>query len=107
MPTFYRVVKTDPPKETDFLSHQARGVVLRRDTPYYRRLAEGVLVSSTLEAARSLARRFPAMGRFVAILDIAEGGVVTFEQTTEVSTHYTLWGEPRDILERVVSVAPL
>lgn len=107
MPTFYRVVQTDPPTEADFLSHKARGVVLRRDTPYYRRLSEGVSVSSTLEAARSLAARFPAMGRFIAILDIAEGGAIVFEQTTEVSTHHTLWGEPRDILERMISVVPL
>jgi hypothetical protein len=51
MPTFYRIVKTDPPTEADFLSHRARGIPLQRDTPELRRSWEGVSVYRTPEAA--------------------------------------------------------
>ena len=107
MATFYRVVKTNPPTESDFISYRARGIRLRRDTPENRRLWEGVSVASSLGAARNLAARFPVMGQYIAVLDVPEGGLVRFEQTTDVSTHYTLWGEPRVMLEMVISVVPL
>ena len=106
MATFYRVVQTNPPTEADFLSHKARGVPLRGDTPELRRSWEGVSVTSTLEAAQNLAARFPRLGQFIAILELSEGGPVRFEQTLESPTHYDLWGEAGKILMAVVAVVP-
>src|SRR5688572_4361004 len=104
MAIFYRVVKTNPPTEADFLSHRARGVRLRHDTAESRRLWEGVSVTDSFETSRVLAERFPVMGDFVAVLEVPEQAAVTFEQTTDVPSHYTLWGSPRDMLDLVVSV---
>jgi hypothetical protein len=106
MPTFYRVVRTNPPTEADFASHRARGVPLQHDTPEHRRSWEGVSVTSTLDAARGLAATFPRLGTFIAVLDLQEGGPVLFEQTLGSPTHYDLWGEPRAMLAAVVAVVP-
>jgi hypothetical protein len=44
------------------------------------------------------------MGHFVAVIEVSDHAAVTFEQTTDVPSHYTLWGRPRDMLDLVVSV---
>ena len=106
MATFFRIVKTDPPTEADFLSYKALGRPLLRDTPSQRRSWEGVSVTSTLEAARALTVRAPNLGRFIAELELVEGGAVRFAQTGGAPAHYDLWGEPRDMLAAVVRVVP-
>lgn len=80
---------------------------LRHDTPEYRRSWEGVSTTSTLEAAQSLAARFPRLGAFVAVLELEADGPVRFEQTLGAPTHYDLWGAPDDMLAAVVSVIAL
>jgi hypothetical protein len=104
MPTFYRIVRTDPPTEVDFASHRALGRRLRRDTPALRRSWEGVSVTSTEAAIRDLARRLPQLGRFIAVLSIPDHGPVRYEQSGESPAHYDLFGEPRDMLAAVVTV---
>jgi hypothetical protein len=104
MATFYRVVKANPPTERDFYSYRELGLPLRRDTPELRRSWEGVSVRSTLDSARDLVRQFPRLGRFIAILELLEGGPVRWEQTFGDLTHYDLHGDPRDMLAAVVAV---
>ena len=106
MATFFRIVKADPPTEADFLSYKALGRPLLRDTPSLRRSWEGVSVTSRLEAARALAARAPSLGRFIAVLELVEGGPVRFAQTGGAPEHYDLWGEPHDMLAAVVRVVP-
>jgi len=105
--TFYRIVKSDPPAESDFLSYRALGRPLLRDTPSQRRSWEGVSVTSTIDAARALAARAPSLGRFIAILELTETGPVRFGQTGGVRQHYDLWGESGDMLAAVVRVVPI
>ncbi len=81
MALFYRVVKTDPPTEADFLSLRALGRVLRSGRPDLRRSWEGVSVSSTAAGARETATRHPRTGSFIATVDLGEGVTVPFEQT--------------------------
>ncbi len=107
MPTFYRVVLTDPPTLWDFLSHETRGIRLRRDTPHHRRLWVGLSVMDSEAAARELAQRLPQLGSFIAAVEVSEGGPITFEQTTPDLRHYTLWGDPTAMLARVRSVVPV
>lgn len=107
MPTLYRIVKSDPPTEADFLSYKAIGRPLLRDTPSQRRSWEGISVTSTLGAARVLAARAPSLGRFIAILELDENGPIRFAQTGRASEHYDLWGEPGEILATVVRVVPV
>jgi hypothetical protein len=107
MPTFYRVVLTNPPTLWDFLSHEKRGIRLRRDTPHHFRLWEGVSVMNAESAARDLANRLPQLGSFIAAVDVSEHGPIAFEQTTPDVRHFTLWGDAADMLVRVRSVVPV
>ena len=104
MPTFYRVVKTSPPTERDFLWHLALGRRIRNPTPAVLRDAAGVSVTLTTDGARSLVEDFPQMGSFIAAVEIEEDGPIGYEQTGLYPEHYTLWGEPADLLARVRSV---
>ena len=69
MPIFYRIVRTNPPTEADFLSYEALGRPLYRDTPELRRSWEAVSVYDEVESARETVRRFPQIGTFIAELD--------------------------------------
>ena len=106
MPTFYRIVRTDPPTETDFLSHKALGRRLRHDTPEYRRSWEGISVYDTLEAARENRARFPRLSGFIAELEIAEGGPIAYAKTLTDPNHYDVWGAPAALLQMVRRVLP-
>lgn len=104
MPIFYRVVKTDPPTERDFLSAKALGRPLRRDTPENRRIWDGLSVLATTDAARARVTQFPQMGMFIAVVDIPDDRSIPWEQTTPDPDHYTIWGSAANLLERVTSV---
>jgi hypothetical protein len=105
--TFYRVVTTNPPTLIDFTSNAGKGKVLRRPDPEALLLWEGVSVSATEDQARLQARMTPWIGRYIAVLQIPEGGSIRWERTTRTRGHHTLWGEPADLLACVVSVMPL
>ena len=53
-----------------------------------------------------MARRYPKLGRLLAVLDIPEGGRIIYDKTRGPG-HYTLWGEPQDMLDLVVSIVGL
>jgi hypothetical protein len=107
MPTFYRIVQTDPPTEADFLSYRAQGRRLVRDTPELRRSWEGVSVYDSFGRARSVALRYPRIGTFIAELEIAEDGPVRYAQTLSDPRHFDLWGEPGDMLATVRRTRPV
>ncbi|MGH2588496.1 MAG: hypothetical protein ACRDJE_26540 [Dehalococcoidia bacterium] len=105
MATFYRIVKTNPPTVTDFLTdRQAR----RRPPPLeVLRLWDGRSVFDSEAIARDVALRFPVIGSYIAALDIAEDGTIVAERTLRRPGHYTLWGDTAAILARVVAVVPV
>jgi hypothetical protein len=108
MPTFYRVVRHDPPTVVDFVSPLALGRSLRDPDPERRRLWNGVSANATLRQASSRARDYPALGRYVARLDIPQGAAVRWERTLPRSRgHYTLWAEPAVLLSHVTVVTAL
>jgi hypothetical protein len=39
----------------------------------------------------------PELGSYIAVLQIVEGGPVTWEKTTKRRDHYTLWGTAAEI----------
>jgi hypothetical protein len=49
----------------------------------------------------------PRLGRFIAVVQVEEGGPVTFERTTRTPGHFTLWGDPATLLARVRAVVPV
>jgi hypothetical protein len=107
VPTFYRILKTNPPTEADFLSYAALGRPLRRDTPELRRSWEGVSTYDTLDAARAIVANAPRIGRFIAELEIGEDGPVAFEQSGADPSHFDLFGTAADMLSAVRRVLPV
>lgn len=105
--TFYRIIQSRTPGRIDFVSNEAKGVPLRRDTAQARRLWTGISVFDSEAGAREMARRFPGLGAFVAALRIPVDALIGIERTTATPGHFTLWGEPDDILNCVADVVPV
>jgi hypothetical protein len=106
MPRFFRVTLTNPPTLADFRSDKERG----RPPPRTAELAplwDGLSVMDTEDGAREIGSQFPANGSFVASLDIEDSGPIRYERTLRRPGHYTLWGDPARLLERVQSVVPI
>jgi hypothetical protein len=94
------------PTRRDFLSYVELGLPLQDDTEETRRLAEGVSVMATLQQARKRARQVPSLRgkRFIAEVHIPDGSAIAFERTTRTPGHFTLWGDPDEMLGCVVFV---
>ncbi len=105
---FYRIVKTDPPVRRDFLSNQARRGEPKPDLPPpLRRLWDGLSVHDTLTESLRQAREIPWLGGYVAELLVSREGecACRWERTvTHNQGHFTLWGDPDDLLGCVVRV---
>jgi hypothetical protein len=101
---FYRIVKTDPPTLADFLSLKALGRPLRHPTARALRLWDGLSVYQTAEQACALAGASPSLGGYIAELRIPASGPIQYELDTGRFGHCTLWGDPADIMNLVVSV---
>lgn len=70
------------------------------------RLWHGVSLQDSEEGARSLARRYPRMGAFIARLEIPDDGPVVVE-ATRGRGHFTLWASPEGLTGCVVAVVPV
>jgi hypothetical protein len=64
-------------------------------------------VFDSLDEARIRARNLPAMGAWIAEVQITVGGPIYFEQTGRDPHHYTLWGDPSMLFNRVTMVEPV
>ncbi len=103
---FYRIVLTDPPTVADFESRQAKGLPPRGAELRRPELYRGLSLYATEVQAGETARRFPALGNFIAAVAIPVNGPFRVEQTLRPG-HYTLWGEPEDLLAAVVATVPI
>src|SRR3712207_2160055 len=102
--TLHRIVKTDPPTVADFLSNAAQGHQMPAD-PARQAVWEALSAYSTLPQARRKRRASPILGRYIAVLHIPIDGPVTFERTFGEG-HFTVRGDPEELLRMVVSVVP-
>jgi hypothetical protein len=107
IPTFYRIVKSDPPTIESFYSRAELGF----DPPppddlEGQELHRGVSVEDSLEGAKATARRYRRMGSFAAVLIVSANGPIQYRKTRR-SGHYTLWGDPQHMLDRVTQVVRL
>ena len=101
-------MKSNPPTIDDVKSHHELGVVFRRPLDAEAmRLSRGLSVSDDAEKLRRMARVNPELGTFIAVLAIEDDGPVRSEKTTKRRDHYTLWGNPSQILDCVERVESL
>lgn len=106
--TYYRIVKARVPTLDDLTSLAARGVPRPLGGGLRAELHDGISVYATLDQARSKARAFPSLGRFVARLEIPDDAPVTVRRTLPGSRgHHTIWGEPAVLLGYVTAVEPV
>jgi hypothetical protein len=104
----YRAVKTDRPTRDDFLSNQARGRQPINLDPEVLRTHDGISMFTPLEIARKRALRYRRIGPFLAELVIPDNSSsIRVERTFASEGHYTVWGNPDELLALVVSVIPV
>ena len=103
---FYRIVKSDPPTIADFTSPAAQSKPFTHPDPSRRRLWDGPSLYGTEAQARRNARRFRTHGSYVVGIEIEDDAPVRVERTLGPG-HYTLWGDPIDLLARRVSISPV
>lgn len=104
--TLYRIVLTDPPTVRDMKSHAALGKIPPQPDPATQRLMTGISVYNTEQQARRKASGIPWREEaFIAELRLPDNGSIRIERTLKSSGHYTIWGNPRDILDCVSPVS--
>lgn len=98
----YRGVSTIPATLRDFTSNAAKGRPLKGfQTPKRLDLWNGLSTFDTIEALRQNIADWPSNGPYIALLSVPEDGSFRTERTFGVS-HWTLWGEPGDLLRLVI-----
>lgn len=103
--SFFRVVKASPPTLRDFTSNADRNRPIPPHLPVeLHRLWDGLSVYDSLAGAEQKARLSPALGSWVAELAIPAHATISFERTTRERGHFTLWGEPGELLRCVTRV---
>lgn len=97
--SFYRVTKTDPPTDDDYLTPLERfGPPPDDADPERRESWDAFSAFDTPEGAIRTARRFRRLGRHIFRYDIPEGIGITWEQTIEPG-HFDLRGD-KEVLKR-------
>jgi len=99
----YRIIESRQPRQRDFWSPERRGTALRN--PDLRYMYDGVSMFGTLAAAAIKAATFPYLGQWIAEIDLTRSGNLRVEQTgRRRERHYTVWGDPDELLRCVVRV---
>lgn len=101
----FRITWNDPPTAEDVSSNAALGRRPRGNDPEVLRLWQGISLFDSEERARSQAMRRPWKGNaYIAELLIPADRFQI--ESTRGKGHFTLWGDPRDILKYVERVIP-
>jgi hypothetical protein len=101
MALYYRIVKTNPPTERDFLTDRQGGRRMPRRPLSH--LWDTRSMYDTEAGARAMAQQFPALGSFISAVDIPEDGPMHAERTTRSDGHFSIWGDAAVLLDHVVS----
>jgi hypothetical protein len=109
LPVLYRVVDHDPPIREDFLSDEERGTApAARETRWHR---QGLSVFDKISLARGLAkwrlRRGFVTATWIAAVTIEDGAPIYARPSPPPTGHWTLWGDPDEILARATVVERL
>ena len=106
--TLYRLLRSNPPTMSDFMSYEALGIPPRRPlTARQRDQWRGVSFYATPAAARLRAQLSPQLGNHIAEVRIPDDAPVRIEQAGRDPNHYNVWAEPNDLRGWVVSIEPI
>ena len=108
----HRVTQNNPPEREDVMSNAAQGIPPPDDDPQRAMLNDGISVFNTEQQARkkvlSLRELGINLGDYIARLDIPDGAPgVRIERTLRTPGHHTIWADPDQLLEYVVSIVPV
>jgi hypothetical protein len=109
VPTFYRIVRTDPPTAADFMSNRDKGLPPRGPEVSDPDLWAGISVYDHRDRAESQARRYQ-LGAFLAVIELPDNrqpGGLRVSKTLTDPHHHTLWGAPDTLVTLVTRVVPL
>jgi hypothetical protein len=101
--TLHRIIRLDQPTLRDMTSNAALGLPTRTTDPAVVRLWDGISCWATEAQARRALRSFPNLGTHIAVLVIPDDAPIRVERTRGPG-HFTVWGEPADLLSYVSSV---
>jgi hypothetical protein len=100
----YRIVRTDDRESEDFvrsfLSHEALGLPPRGPEQTHPLIHQGISMYETLKAAVETARRYPAIGAFVAEVRLTHSDEVKY-LCWGPPGHLTIWAEPLKVAQAV------
>ncbi len=102
----YRLIRSVEATRTDFLSNADRGRPVPDDVEAAR-LWDGLSMYETPVQARATAVRFSKVWQSLAAVNIPEDGRFHAERTTPAPGHWTVWGNPDDLVQCVRTVEPL
>lgn len=94
----YRLVRTNPPTTSDFLSDEARGELPPADADSEKLdMWRGV---SCHTVAAKLTRRTRMVGNlpYLAEIELPDNCAIRHRQTGNNPGHHTIWGEPEELL---------
>lgn len=104
----FRIVNTNSPGENDFKSYSGLGQRPFRDDPNLTRLATGLSMFGSLEAARAKGMGRPWGSRgYIAELHLPDDDRVIIQKTTRDPDHFTVWGDEALIRASVTRVVPI
>ena len=109
MVRFYRILTAEVPTLDDFLSGEAEGdEPSSTEDPLVLRMWQGISVYATETQARKKAKA-SRLGDDTAELTVPVDGPISFQRTggSRARGHHTLWGEPTEIMARIVRVVPV
>ena len=108
MPILYRVAKSNPARTTDFLSGCLLAQPPQGDSLEYLLLWLGTSVWATEAQARNKARRWPRLGRYIAVLDVPDRPTIVVHRTIPGSRgHHTIWTTATQLANSVVRTIPV
>ena len=102
----FRATRANPPTLYDFLSNiERRRRLPPNATAEVQRRWAGLSMYDERSALEDVVRATPAVGSFIAEVRIAGAMQVTISQFGVNPHHFTVWGNPAELLAAVTSVA--
>jgi hypothetical protein len=109
----FRIVKVATPDDPDlplsFRSHHAEGLEPRRQQTQHAALHTAISCWRSGESAARLAKRFPKLGSYVAVVDLEAGhGFNYLNPEDEIDPeHLTIWGDSAALAAAVADIVPV